>query len=159
MLEESAASSETSARGPEGRGPAGQEKRTAAWRAGPLGPARQRGLSLVSLIFIGIIVIALLWIGMKSVPAMSEYFAVEKAVQKAGAEGQTVRDIRNAFDRYATIDDIKSIGGKDLDITKDADRIVVSYAYSYSIPVLDNVRIVIDFSGSNRDHAGRAAQP
>jgi hypothetical protein len=90
---------------------------------------------------------------------MSEYFAVEKAVQKAGADGQTVRDIRNAFDRYATIDDIKSISGKDLDITKDADRIVVSYAYSYSIPVLDNVRIVIDFSGSNRDHAGRAAQP
>jgi hypothetical protein len=159
MLEESAASSETSAGGPQGRGPAGQDWRTGARRAGPLGPARQRGLSLVSLIFIGIIVIALLWIGMKSVPAMSEYFAVEKAVQKAGAEGQTVRDIRNAFDRYATIDDIKSISGKDLDITKDADRIVVSYAYSYSIPVLDNVRIVIDFSGSNRDHAGRAAQP
>jgi len=126
---------------------------------GAFGPARQRGLSLVSVIFIGIIVVALLWIGMKSVPAMSEYFAVEKAIQKAGAEGQTVRDIRNAFDRYATIDDIKSISGKDLDVTKDADRIVVSYAYSYSIPVLDNVRIVIDFSGSNRDHAGRAAQP
>jgi hypothetical protein len=128
-------------------------------RTGAVGAARQRGLSLVSLIFIGIIVVALLWIGMKSVPAMSEYLAVEKAVQKAGAEGQTVRDIRNAFDRYATIDDIKSISGKDLDITKDADRIVVSYSYSYSIPVLDNVRIVIDFSGSNRDHAGRAAQP
>jgi hypothetical protein len=146
MLEESAASSKPS--------------RTASGaRHGAIGAARQRGLSLVSLIFVGIIVVALLWIGMKSVPAMSEYFAVEKAVQKAGADGQTVRDIRNAFDRYATIDDIKSITGKDLDITKDGERIVVSYAYSYSIPVLDNVRIVIDFSGSNRDHAGRASQP
>ena len=124
-----------------------------------MGAARQRGLSLVSLIFVGIIVIALLWIGMKSVPALSEYFAVERAVQKAGAEGATVGDIRRAFERYAMVDDIKSIGSKDLDITKDADRIVVSYSYSYSIPVLDNVRIVIDFSGSNRDHAGRAAQP
>jgi hypothetical protein len=126
---------------------------------GAVGASRQRGLSLVSLIFVGIIVIALLWIGMKSVPALAEYFAVERAVQKAGADGSTVGDIRRAFDRYSTIDDIKSITGKDLDITKDADRIVVSYAYSYSIPVLDNVRIVIDFSGSNRDHAGRAAQP
>lgn len=131
----------------------------AAWPAGAIGAGRQRGLSLVSLIFVGIIVVGLLWIGMKSVPALSEYFAVERAVQKAGAEGATVSDIRHAFDRYSTIDDIKSITGKDLDITKDADRIVVSYSYSYSIPVLDNVRIVIDFSGSNRDHAGRAAQP
>lgn len=121
--------------------------------------ARQRGLSLVSLIFVGVIVIILLTIGMKVVPGLAEYLAVERAVQKVASEGQTVRDIRSAFDKYATIDDIKSITGKDLDITKDADRIVVSYSYSYSVPVLDNVRIVIDFSGSNRDHAGRAAQP
>lgn len=118
---------------------------------------RQRGLSLVSLIFVGVVVILLLTLGMKVVPALAEYFAIERAVQKVGNEGQTVRDIRNAFDRYATIDDIKSISGKDLDITKDAEHIVVSYSYSYSVPVLDNVRIVIDFSGSNRDHPGRAA--
>jgi len=122
-------------------------------------PARQRGLSLISLIFVGVVVVLLLAIGMKVVPALAEYLAVERAVQKAAQEGQTVRDIRAAFDRYCTIDDIKSITGKDLDVTKDADRIVVSYAYSYSVPVLDNVRIVIDFSGSNRDHPGRAVQP
>jgi len=105
------------------------------------------------MIFVGIVVVLLLFIGMKTVPAVAEYFAVERAVQKAGDEGQTVRDIRKAFDRYATIDDIKSIRSTDLDITKDADRIVVSYSYSYSIPLTDNVRIVIDFSGTNRDHA------
>jgi hypothetical protein len=121
--------------------------------------SRQRGLSLVSLIFVGLIVVFLLAIGMKLVPAMTEYFAIDRAVQKVASEGQTVRDIRSAFDRYATIDDIKSISGKDLDITKDSDRIVVSYNYSYSVPVLDNVRIMIDFTGSNRDHPGRAAQP
>lgn len=120
---------------------------------------RQHGFSLVSLIFVGVIIVFLLVIGAKSVPALTEYFAIERAVQKVANEGQTVRDIRGAFDRYATIDDIKSISGKDLDITKDADRIVVSYAYSYSIPITDNVRIVIDFAGSNRDHPGRAAQP
>jgi len=121
--------------------------------------ARQRGLSLVSLIFVGVIVVFLLAIGAKSVPAMTEYFAIDRAVQKVAGEGQTVRDIRNAFDRYATVDDIKSITGKDLDITKDGDRVIVSYAYSYSIPILDNVRIVIDFAGSNRDHPGRNLQP
>jgi len=117
--------------------------------------ARQRGLSLVSLIFVGAIIVFLLAIGAKSVPAMTEYFAIDRAVQKIGSEGQTVRDIRNAFDRYATVDDIHSIGSKDLDITKDGDRVIISYSYSYSIPILDNVRIMIDFAGSNRDHPGR----
>jgi len=134
-------------------------KATARARSFRAGAARQRGLSLVSVIFIGLIVIILLFIGMKTVPAMAEYFAVEKAVERAGSEGQTVSAIRSAFDRYATIDDIKSISSKDLDITKDSDRIVVSFAYSYSIPLMDNVRIVIDFSGTNRDHAPRSAQP
>jgi hypothetical protein len=119
------------------------------------GRGRQRGLSLVSLIFVGAIVLFLLIIGAKAVPAMSEYFAIDRAVQKVATEGQTVRDIRAAFDRYATVDNITSVTGKDLDITKDGDRVVVSYSYQYSIPILDNVRIVIDFAGSNRDHAGR----
>jgi hypothetical protein len=127
-------------------------------RRGATGRARQRGLSLISLIFVGLIVVFLLVIGAKAVPAMTEYFAVDRAVQKVATEGQTVRDIREAFNRYASVDDIKSISGKDLDITKDGDKVIVSYTYTYSIPILDNVRIVIDFAGSNRDHPGRNLQ-
>jgi hypothetical protein len=125
----------------------------------PASAARQRGLSLISLIFVGLIIVLLLMVGMKTVPAFTEYLAIERAVQKVASEGQTVHDIRRAFDKYATIDDIKSIQGKDLDVTKDGERIVVSYTYSYSVPILENVRLVIDFSGSNRDHPGRAPQP
>lgn len=127
--------------------------------SGRWGATGQRGLSLISLIFVGLVVVAFLFVGMKAVPAFNEYLTVDKAIQRASAQAQTVRDVRNTFDRYCAVDDIHSISGKDLDVTKDGDRIVVSYAYSYSIPVLDNVRIVIDFSGSSRDHSGRAAQP
>ena len=115
------------------------------------------GLSLIGLIFVGLIVVVLMLLGFKVVPAINEYLAVDRAVQKIRGEGSTVRDIRGAFDRYAQIDDIKSIAGKDLDITKDGDRIVISYSYSYSVPILDNVRLMIDFSGSTRDRPDRAA--
>jgi hypothetical protein len=108
---------------------------------------RQRGLGLISLFFIGIIIVMLLIVGAKLVPAVTEYFAVEKAIQAIRNEADTVPKIRSNFDRYAQIDDIKSIAGKDLDITKDADKIVISYAYSYSVPITDNVRLVIDFKG------------
>ncbi len=117
---------------------------------------RQRGLSLVALLFVGLIVVALLMLGAKLVPAVVEYIAIERAVQKIKNEANTVGEIRAAFDRHATIDDIKSITSRDLDITKEGDRIVISYAYTYNVPILDNVRLVIDFSGTTRDRTTKS---
>ncbi|HXF45996.1 MAG TPA: DUF4845 domain-containing protein [Burkholderiaceae bacterium] len=117
---------------------------------------RQSGLSLVGLLFIGLIVVVLLLLGAKLVPAIVEYIAIERAVQKIKNEGSTVAEIRAAFERHATIDDIKSITARDLDITKEGDRIVISYAYQYNIQLLDNVRLVIDFSGTTRDRTTKA---
>lgn len=117
---------------------------------------RQRGLSLVGLIFVGLIVVMLLGLGFKVVPAVLEYIAIERAVQKIRNEGTTVRDIQAAFERHATIDDIKSITSKDLDITKEGDRVVISYAYQKKIELLDNVSLVIDFAGTTRDRQARA---
>ncbi len=111
---------------------------------------RQRGLSLIGLLFVGLIVVFLLVIGFKIVPAVTEYISIEKAIRKIDKDGTTVAQIRRDFERYVVIDDIKSISGKDLDITKENDRVVISYAYSYQIPIMDNVRLVIDFAGSTR---------
>jgi hypothetical protein len=117
---------------------------------------RQRGLSLIGLIFVGMIVVALLALGFKVVPAVIEYIAIERAVQKIKNEGTTVRDIQAAFEKHRTIDDITSISSRDLDITKEGDKIVISYAYQKKIPILDNVALVIDFAGTTRDRQTRA---
>jgi len=111
---------------------------------------QQRGLSLLGLLFVGLIAVFLLLIGFRVVPAVTEYIAIEKAIRKINTDGATVAQIRRQFENYVITDDIKSIGSKDLDITKENDRVVVSYAYSYSIPIMDNVRLVIDFAGSTR---------
>ncbi len=109
---------------------------------------RQTGLGLIALIFVGLLIVALLIIGAKLVPAVTEYLAIEKAVQRIRNEADTVPQLRAAFDRYAQIDDIKSLKGRDLDITKESDKVVISYAYTYQIPITDSVRLVIDFSGT-----------
>ena len=116
---------------------------------------RQRGLSLVGLFLVGIIVVALIALGFKIVPAVIEYIAIERAVQKIRTEGTTVRELQLAFDRHATIDDITSITSRDLDITKEGDRIVISYAYAKKVPIMDNVSLVIDFAGTTRDRQRR----
>jgi Tfp pilus assembly protein PilE len=117
--------------------------------------SRQRGLSLIGLIFVGLIVVALLALGFRIVPAVIEYIAIERAVQKIKNE-TTVRDIQAAFERHRTIDDITSITSKDLDITKEGDKVVISYAYQKKIAILDNVSLVIDFAGTTRDRQTRA---
>ncbi len=111
----------------------------------------QRGISLIGLFLVGILVVALIALGFRVVPAVVEYIAIERAVQKIKNEGSTVRELQAAFDRHATIDDITSISSKDLDITKEGDRIVISYAYAKKVPIMDNVSLVIDFSGTTRD--------
>ena len=112
---------------------------------------RQQGLSLIGLFLVGIIVVGLIALGFKVVPAVVEYIAIERAVQKIKNEGSTVRELQAAFDRHATIDDITSISSRDLDITKEGDRIVISYAYAKKVPITDNVSLVIDFAGTTRD--------
>ena len=116
----------------------------------------QRGLSIIGLIFIGLIVVGLLAIGFKAVPAVIEYIAIERALQKIKNEGTTVREIQVAFERHATIDDITSISSRDLDITKEGDQVVISYAYQKKIPLVENVSLVIDFAGTTRDRQRRA---
>jgi len=120
---------------------------------------RQRGASLIGLILIGIIVVALMILGARIVPAVVEYIAIERAVQKIKNEATTVRDIQTAFERHRTIDDITSITAADLDITKEGDKIVISYAYQKKIPILDNVSLVIDFAGTTRDRQPARAVP
>jgi len=116
-------------------------------------------MSLIGLIFVGLIVVFLLILGSKVVPAVVEYIAIERAVQKIKNEASTVRDIQTAFERHRTIDDITSITAADLDITKEGDKIVISYAYAKKIPILDNVSLVIDFAGTTRDRQSAKAVP
>lgn len=116
---------------------------------------RQSGFSLIGLIFFGLIIVFLTLIGFKIVPAVTEYLAIERAIQKIKTEGNTVGEIRSAFDRYVAVDYITSITSRDLDISKDNDRIVISYSYSYNIPIMDNVRLVIDFAGTTSNRPGK----
>jgi Tfp pilus assembly protein PilE len=121
----------------------------------------QRGLTFISLVAMiaGIVFIAV--IGIKLWPAYTEYFAVKKAfaslkTQMAGAE-MNKKDIVNAFDRQATIDDIKSIKGSDLVVESSDSGMAVSVEYSVVTPLFANVSALVDFSLSTDESASSAA--
>jgi len=78
-----------------------------------------------------------------------EYQATLKAVQKASA-GNTVTEVRQIFDKAAQIDDINSISGKDLDISKDGDRVVVKFAYKREIHMFGPAYLLLKYAGQSK---------
>lgn len=95
--------------------------------------ARQRGLSFFGLIFVGVLAVAAFAIGGQSIPIFLEMASIKKAVAKAAKEGGTPADVRASFDRAAAIDNIESVKGGDLEITKRNDKVVVGYKYAREI--------------------------
>lgn len=84
----------------------------------------------------------------KLMPSYLEYFAVKKmltAMEESGETKGTVRDIRNAFDRRNTIEDVKALRGEDLEITKEAGEAVVTATWATKIPVTGNFSACLDF--------------
>jgi hypothetical protein len=108
---------------------------------------------------VGIIILAV--IGMKLVPAYIEYFNIKKAVTAITSSGQlrnaTVADVRKAFELRQAIDDFTSVGPKDLEITKDGNEVVVSFAYERRIPLFSNISVIIDFAGSSKPTSTKSA--
>ena len=108
----------------------------------------QRGVTLFGLMFWAIVIGFFALIGMRVLPTLNEYFTIKRAINKAAGEGTTVPEIRAAFERQKTIEySISSISGKDLTITKENDKIVVSFAYDKEVELMNPVYILIKFEG------------
>ena len=107
-----------------------------------------RGLTLFGLLFWAIVVGFVALITMRVLPTLNEYFTIKRAVNKIATEGTTVPDIRAAFEKQKDIEySISSISGKDLSITKENDKIVVSFAYDKEVELMKPVYILIKFEG------------
>jgi hypothetical protein len=108
----------------------------------------QRGFTMFGLLFWAIVVGFVALIGMRVLPALNEYFTIKRAINKITSEGTTVPEIRNAFERQKDIEyAITSVSGKDLSITKENDKIVVSFAYDKEIELMKPVFLLIKFEG------------
>jgi Domain of unknown function (DUF4845) len=111
--------------------------------------SRQRGISLVGLIFVTGIVACVFLLGMQVIPSIAEYSSIKKAIVSVKSYGKTPLEIRNAFDKQADVGYITAIQGKDLVITKVAeDDYDVSFAYSKKLELFGPVSLVIDYAGT-----------
>jgi hypothetical protein len=110
-------------------------------------------MSGIGILLILILVVFAALIGMKVTPAYIEYFAIKKAVtsmvESGEVRGASVVEVRRAFEKRQAIDDFSAVGPQDLEITKDGDQMVLSFAYEKRIPLFYNISLLINFSGSS----------
>jgi type II secretory pathway pseudopilin PulG len=123
----------------------------------------ESGVSLTGLIVVLAVLAAIALVAIRSVPAIVEYRAVKNAVAAAKSAGGTAREIQQAFDRNAGVNDITAVQGRDLVITRDGNDVQVSFAYEKRVPLAGNVSLLFDFSGTTdpsgvvaAEEAGRA---
>ncbi len=113
---------------------------------------RQRGVTLFGLMFWAILIGMTALVVMRVLPTVNEFYTIQRAVDKIAKEGGgTVPEIRNAFERQKQIEySITSIGGKDLQITKENEQVVVSFAYDKEIELVAPVYLLIKYEGRSK---------
>jgi Tfp pilus assembly major pilin PilA len=109
----------------------------------------QRGFSLLGMLFVVGVLACLGVLAAQAFPTVLEYQAALKAVQKASA-GSTVGEVKTIFDKAAQIDDISSISGKDLEVTKEGDKVVVKFAYNKEIHMFGPAFLLLKYVGRSK---------
>jgi Domain of unknown function (DUF4845) len=120
--------------------------------ARPAAPRRQRGVTLFGLMLWAIVLGFGGYVAVRTLPTINEYYTIQNTIAKIAATNPTtVGEIRSAFDKQKQIEySISSISGNDLDITKENDRVVISFAYEKEIELVDPAFLLIKYKGRTK---------
>ena len=110
----------------------------------------QRGLSILGLIFVLVIVIVVALFAMKVIPSFLEFRTAKSAIEAIARTSQNPADVRRAFENRAAIDNISTISGKDLEITREGNQLVVAFAYRKEVSLFGPVGLYIDYAANSK---------
>jgi Domain of unknown function (DUF4845) len=112
----------------------------------------QRGITMIGLLFWAMLLGAVSVVAIKVFPVITEYQTISRMVDKLAREGgSTVPEIRMSFERFKTVEyGIESITAHDLEITKEDEKVVISFAYDKEIELFDPVYLLLKFKGRSK---------
>ena len=114
--------------------------------------SQQRGLTLFGLMFWALVIGFLAYVLVRVLPTINEYVTIQRAVEKiAATQPATVAEARQAFDRQRDLEySISAITSKDLQVTKENDKVVIAFAYNKEVPIYGPVFILIKYEGRSK---------
>lgn len=114
---------------------------------------KQTGISLSGLMFWGVVVALVALVVIKIAPSAIEYYKIRKgiiSVAQGAKPDSTVPELRKAYARQAEIDHTSDIKPEDLEITKEGNQIVISFAYEKKITLFGPVSLLIDYQATSQ---------
>ena len=125
---------------------------TPARRTLPAARHRQRGLTLIGLLTWAILVGFVGYLAVRVLPTVTEFYTIQATVDRlAASPANTVPEIRQAFSKQLQIDQtISSVEAKDLDITKENNRVVIAFAYEKEIELVGPLFLLIKYAGRSK---------
>ena len=116
-------------------------------------PARQRGLSFIGFMMGCFILVFVSVIGLKLVPLYIEAGEIKEIFVVIASESEMSKaaphEIREAFNKRASINNIKVISGTDIDISHDTGKLMLSAEYKVKVPLVANVSLILEFNPSS----------
>lgn len=111
---------------------------------------RQRGLTMLSFLFVAAVVVSITLLAFRMMPAYLEYFTIQKALEGALADSNdlTPASIRRAMDRRLNADYADAVAAKDVEITKTGNTITAAVSWEKRLPLIKNVSILLEFDAS-----------
>ncbi len=113
---------------------------------------RQRGMTFLGMVTILVILGAALYAGIRLVPVFLEYTKVARALEQVRDEHSAIdtnaQMIRNSLERRWDVEDIKSIGWKEVEIKKSNEGFDVKAVYEVEQPFIANVYLLAKFDKS-----------
>ena len=110
---------------------------------------KQKGVTLTAMLIGCVILVFALLLVFKVIPVYAEYNTIKKnfeamardpALQKA-----PVSNMRASWENRTSVDNVKSLSGRDIVFDRDATGWTISADYSVKVPLFQNVSLYFDF--------------
>lgn len=111
---------------------------------------RQQGLTAIGMIVLLSCLAFFVLLGIRLVPAYIENFKISSAMEGVVSEPEiaqkSVAEIQKMLSRRLDIDDVDSINGTDISVTRENRNLVLTADYEVRTPLLANIELLVTFS-------------
>ncbi|HEX2013014.1 MAG TPA: DUF4845 domain-containing protein [Roseateles sp.] len=113
---------------------------------------QQRGISLFGLLFWGIFLACVAVVVARVFPSVLEFYTIQGAVNRIAKNNPaTVPAVRQEFERIKQVEySIQSISSGDLVVSKDNERVRISFAYEKEVELAGPVFLLIKYQGRSQ---------
>ena len=115
--------------------------------------SRQRGISLIGMILVGIFLACALFVGFKMVGPFVEFRAIKNAFVKMAEDanrGASESELRSNYERHADVDRIQSVKANQFSLRKQGGQVIIETEYQRIEPLVGNISLLFDFKVSSQ---------